>query len=88
MWRSTLITSVAVMLLTACNEPGREPGDDPNRGDEGPTAGRPATDPSQTVDDSGMSGGSTSDMGEKSSDGNGTLDGSSDKSTSPAEAPR
>lgn len=85
MWRSTLITGVALMMLAGCNEPGREPGDDPNRSDEGPTAGRPASDPSQTVDDSGLSGGRTSDMGEKSADGNGTLDGSSDETTSPAQ---
>lgn len=83
MWRTMFMTSVAVLMLAGCNEPGREPGDDPTRGDEGPTAGRPASNPSETVDESGLSGGRTSDMGEQSSDGEGTLDGSSDEVTSP-----
>lgn len=88
MWRTICMTSLAVLMLAACNEPGREPGDDPTRGDEGPTAGRPASDPSDTVDESGLSGGRTSDMGEQSSDTRGTLDGSSDEITSPAEDPQ
>jgi hypothetical protein len=88
MWRTSILTSVALLVLSGCNEPGREPGDDPTRGDEGPTAGRPATDPSQTVDQSGLSGGRTSDMGEQASDSDGALDGSSDEITSPAEEPK
>jgi hypothetical protein len=88
MLRTSIWTSVAILVLAGCNEPGREPGDDPTRSDEGPTAGRPATDPSQTVDQSGLSGGRTSDMGEQATDSDGALNGSSDEITSPAQEPQ
>jgi hypothetical protein len=56
-----LVISMLMLLSVACYGPDREPGDDPTRADEGPTAGRPKTDPYDTVDRSGPSGGRTTD---------------------------
>ncbi len=76
-----LLASFFVLSAPGCYGPDREPGDDPRRSDEGPDGGRPETDPKQTVDESGWSGGRTTDMGEKADDGNSTLDGASDEVT-------
>lgn len=76
-----LLSCFFVVFTSGCYGPDREPGDDPSRSDEGPDGGRPETDPGQTVDKSGWSGGRTTDMGEKADDGNTTLDSASDKAT-------
>jgi hypothetical protein len=85
MYRAVLLASLIGMFTAGCYGPDREPGDDPSRSDEGPTAGRPESNPSQTVDESGVSGGRTTDAGENVDDGNGTLDGTSDEITAPAQ---
>ncbi len=86
MLRSCFLTTLllaSVLASAGCYGPDREPGDDPARSDEGPTAGRPESNPSQTVDESGLSGGRTTDMGEQADDSNRTLDGPSDEVTEP-----
>ena len=85
MFRSILLASLLGLSTAGCYGPDREPGDDPNRSDEGPTAGRPESNPTQTVDESGLSGGRTTDIGESADDSNPTLDGTSDEVTAPAE---
>jgi hypothetical protein len=55
---------VLAMLMStsgACYGPDREAGDDPDRADEGPTAGRPRSNPYDTVDKPGAGGGRTTD---------------------------
>ena len=61
MFVRTVSISMLMLFSAACYGPDREPGDDPTRADEGPTAGRPKTDPYETVDQSGPSGGRTTD---------------------------
>ena len=85
MYRAILLASWIAVSTAGCYGPDREPGDDPNRSDEGPTAGRPESNPAETVDESGLSGGRTSDMGESADDSNTTLDGTSDEVTAPAQ---
>jgi hypothetical protein len=85
MFRAILLASLLTLSTTACYGPDREPGDDPNRSDEGPTAGRPESNPAETVDESGLSGGRTTDVGESADDSNTTLDGTSDEVTAPAQ---
>jgi hypothetical protein len=79
--RTLLLAAMLAVSATGCHGPDREPGDDPNRADEGPTAGRPASNPQETVDQSGPAGGQTSDMNEATEDSGGTLDGTSDEIT-------
>lgn len=79
--RTLLLASLSLFFATACYGPDREPGDDPTRSDEGPTAGRPETDPAETVDKTGYGQGRSTDMGSDADDGNGTLDGASDEVT-------
>ena len=76
-----LLSCCFVLAAPGCYGPDREPGDDPRRSDEGPDGGRPETDPKQTVDKSGWSGGRTTDIGEKADDCNSTLDGARDEVT-------
>ena len=85
MFRFILYAGITALSTTGCYGPDREPGDDPTRSDEGPTAGRPESNPSETVDKSGLSGGRTTDMGETADDANTTLDGTSDEVTAPAQ---
>jgi hypothetical protein len=61
MFTRAVVLSALMLAAGACYGPDREAGDDPARADEGPTAGRPATDPYQTVDKAGASGGRTTD---------------------------
>ena len=85
MFRAIVLASLLTLSITACYGPDREPGDDPNRSDEGPTAGRPESNPAETVDESGLSGGRTTGIGESADDSNTTLDGTSDEVTAPAQ---
>ncbi len=82
--RTVLLSALLAPLLMACNAPNREPGDDPNRADEGPTAGRPATDAHQSVEPKDPSGGADGDAINTPEDGRGTLDGTSDEIAAPA----
>ena len=82
--RTVLLVALLAPMLTACNAPDREPGDDPNRADEGPTAGRPTTDAQQSVEPKDASGGGDDDFVNAPEDGRGTLDGTSDEIAAPA----
>lgn len=77
-----LMSSLLALSLAGCYGEGREPGDDPNRADEGPDGGRPETDPRQTVEPKGYGGGATREPTEAES-GRGSLDGASDDVLAP-----
>lgn len=83
--KSAVLGALVAMSITGCNDDGREPGDDPTRADEGPTAGRPEVDASQKAEPKDMGGGAREP--EEIDDGRGTLDGSSDELKS-AEPPK
>jgi hypothetical protein len=82
---TAVMSALVALMLAGCYGEGREPGDDPTRSDEGPTAGRPETDASQKVEPKDMGGGAR--QPEAIDDGRGTLDGSSDELQS-AEPPK
>jgi hypothetical protein len=77
--RPLLSLVCGVVLLSGCHGPGREAGDDPTRNDEGVDQGRPIDDaarqpgdpPAQNTD------------AQNTDDGNGTLDGASQETTTP-----
>ena len=80
-----LACTVAILMLTGCGRDGREPGDDPTRADEGPTAGRPATDPSENVQQKDASGVTQSDeVAGAPPDTRGSQDGPPEETTSPS----
>jgi hypothetical protein len=82
--RATVIASLILCSVVAgCGrDDGREPGDDPTRSDEGPTAGRPVTEAVPPKDASG--GAEPRDMEEAApGESRGTLDGPSEETTSP-----
>jgi hypothetical protein len=91
MKRTYLLSCLALTLMwgvSGCGPDGREAGDDPTRADEGPTAGRPTTDPSSTVDRPDASGGgqAVDESARVPDDGRGTLDGSSDEAAAREDA--
>jgi hypothetical protein len=80
---------LCAVAASGCNGDGREAGDDPTRSDEGPTAGRPATDPGENRQPRDASGvpdtrANTRDSAAASpGETRGTLDGPSDETTVP-----
>jgi hypothetical protein len=82
--RVTVVASLFLCTLAAGCGPddGREPGDDPMRADEGPTAGRPVT---EAVPPRDASGGAEPRDTEEAAPGesHGTLDGPSEETTTP-----
>lgn len=85
--RSIALSSFCMLFSLGCYGPDREPGDDPRTGDEGPLAGRPESDPRETVDNAGWGGGRSTDLGDKADDADGTLEGTSDELTYPPTTP-
>jgi hypothetical protein len=82
--RTIVAASVVLCIFAAgCGrDDGREPGDDPTRADEGPTAGRPVTEAVPPKDASG--GAEPADIEEAApGKSRGTLDGPSEETTAP-----
>jgi hypothetical protein len=81
------LLSCLLIFSAGCYGPDREPGDDPTRSDEGPRGGKPESNPYETVDPKGISGGGTTDTNEAAKDDRGTLDGTSDETLAPSREP-
>jgi len=80
-----LACAVVAFVLAGCSRDGREPGDDPTRSDEGPTAGRPATDPSENVQQPDASGVTQSDdVAGAPPDQRGSQDGPAEETVAPS----